>query len=40
MIKTIQDLKQCNKNYFTKENKKFFNDIEYKLLKAKKTNLF
>lgn len=37
MIKTIQDLKQCNKNYFTKENKRFFNDIEYRVLKARKT---
>ena len=37
MIKTIQDLKKCNKNYFTKENKRFFNDIEYKVLKAKKS---
>ena len=37
MINTIQGLKQCNKNYFTKENKRFFNDIEYKVLKAKKS---
>lgn len=44
MIKTMQDLKRINNgsinsisNYFNKENKKFFNDISYKLLTHKIT---
>ena len=37
MIKTINELKETNKNYFTPENKRFFNDINYKLLTGKKT---
>lgn len=40
MIKTIQDLKTAssfNKEYFSKANKIFFNDIDYKLLTRKKT---
>jgi hypothetical protein len=46
MIKTIQDLKRVNNgsinaisSYFSKENKKFFNDIEYKVLQAKKSKI-
>ena len=37
MIKTIQSLKRVNKSYFTPENKRFFNDINYKVLTGKKT---
>ena len=37
MIKTIQDLKQINPIFFLPENKRFFNDIDYKLLTGKKT---
>ena len=37
MIKTVNELKETNKNYFTPENKRFFNDINYKLLTGKKT---
>ena len=46
MIKTIQDLKNLNNgsinarsNYFNKENKRFFNDISYKLLTHKITKV-
>ena len=37
MIKTIQELKQVNQSYFTPENKRFFNDINYKILKGAKS---
>ena len=37
MIKTFQELKQVNQSYFTPENKRFFNDINYKVLTGKKT---
>ena len=37
MIKTIQSLKRVNKSYFTPENKRFFNDINYKVLKGGKS---
>lgn len=46
MINTIQDLKRVNNgsinaisSYFSKENKKFFNDISYKLLTHKITKV-
>jgi len=46
MINTIQDLKRINNgstnaisSYFTKENKRFFNDISYKLLTHKITKV-
>ena len=38
MIKTIQDLKNIssfNKEYFSKANKIYFNDIDYRLLQSK-----
>ena len=37
MIKTIQSLKRVNKSYFTPENKRFFNDINYKVLMGGKS---
>ena len=37
MIKTFQELKQANQSYFTPENKRFFNDINYKVLKGGKS---
>jgi hypothetical protein len=37
MIKTIQSLKRVNKSYFTPENKRFFNDINYKVLTGRKS---
>jgi hypothetical protein len=37
MIKTIQELKQVNQKYFTPKNKRFFNDINYKVLKGAKS---
>jgi hypothetical protein len=37
MIKTIQSLKRVNKSYFTPENKRFFNDISYKVLTGGKS---
>ena len=37
MIKTFQELKQVNQSYFTPANKRFFNDINYKVLTGKKT---
>ena len=37
MIKTFQELKQVNQSYFTPENKRFFNDINYKVLKGGKS---
>jgi hypothetical protein len=37
MIKTFQELKQVNKGYFSLANKRFFNDINYKVLMGKKT---
>ena len=37
MIKTINELKETNKNYFTPENKRFFNDISYKVLMGVKS---
>ena len=46
MIKTIQDLKNLNNGsinarstYFSKENKRFFNDINYRLLTHKITKV-
>tara|TARA_R110002050_G_scaffold72912_1_gene157048 strand:- start:59 stop:373 length:315 start_codon:yes stop_codon:yes gene_type:complete len=46
MINTIQDLKRINNgslnaisSYFSKENKKFFNDISYSLLTHKITKV-
>ena len=37
MIKTIQELKAVNKKWFTPENKRFFNDINYRVLKGGKS---
>ena len=37
MIKTFQKLKEVNKSYFTPENKRFFNDINYKVLMGGKS---
>jgi len=37
MIKTMQELKQVNQKYFTPGNKRFFNDINYKVLKGGKS---
>ena len=37
MIKTIQELKQANQSYFTPANKRFFNDINYKVLTGGKS---
>jgi len=37
MIKTIQSLKRVNKSYFTPENKRFFQDINYKVLTGGKS---
>ena len=37
MIKTFQKLKQVNQSYFTPENKRFFNDINYKVLMGGKS---
>jgi len=37
MVCTIQELKQVNKKWFTPENKRFFNDINYKVLKGGKS---
>jgi len=37
MIKTIQELKEVNQSYFTPENKRFFNDINYKVLTGGKS---
>ena len=37
MIKTIQSLKRVNKSYFTPENMRFFNDINYKVLMGGKS---
>jgi len=37
MIKTLQQLKEVNPGWFTPENKKFFNDINYKLLTGGKS---
>ena len=37
MIKTIQSLKRVNKKWFTPENKRFFNDINYKVLMGGKS---
>jgi len=46
MINTIQDLKRINNgslnaisSYFSRDNKKFFNDISYKLLTHKITKV-
>jgi len=35
MIKTIENLIAVNKGYFSKANKIFFNDIDYRLLTSK-----
>ena len=37
MIKTFQELKEVNQSYFTPENKRFFNDINYKVLMGGKS---
>ena len=37
MIKTFQELKQVNQSYFTPDNKRFFNDINYKVLMGGKS---
>ena len=37
IVCTIQELKQVNKKWFTPENKRFFNDINYKVLKGAKS---
>ena len=37
MIKTIQQLKAVNKKWFTPANKRFFNDINYKVLMGGKS---
>jgi hypothetical protein len=37
MIKTIQELKQVNKKWFTPENKRFFQDINYRVLMGAKS---
>ena len=37
MIKTFQELKQVNKGYFSLANKRFFNDINYKILTGGKS---
>ena len=37
IVCTIQELKQVNKKWFTPENKRFFNDINYKVLKGGKS---
>ena len=37
MIKTFQELKEVNQSYFTPENKRFFNDINYKVLTGGKS---
>ena len=37
MIKTFQELKQVNQSYFTPANKRFFNDINYKVLMGGKS---
>ena len=37
MIKTIQELKQVNQKWFTPENKRFFQDINYKVLTGRKS---
>ena len=37
MIKTFQELKKVNQSYFTPENKRFFNDINYKVLMGGKS---
>jgi hypothetical protein len=37
MIKTFQELKEVNQSYFTPENKRFFNDINYKVLTGRKS---
>ena len=37
MIKTFQELKKVNQSYFTPENKRFFQDINYKVLTGRKS---
>ena len=37
MIKTLQQLKKVNPSWFSPENKKFFGDINYKLLTGSKS---
>ena len=37
MIKTFQELKEVNQSYFTPENKRFFNDINYQVLMGGKS---
>ena len=37
MIKTMQQLKEVNQGYFSLANKRFFNDINYKVLKGAKS---
>jgi len=35
MIKTITDLRKLNQNYFSRANKKYFQDISYRLLTSR-----
>jgi hypothetical protein len=37
MIKTFQELKKVNKGWFSLDNKRFFNDINYKVLTGGKS---
>ena len=37
MIKTFQELKEVNQGYFSLANKRFFNDINYKVLMGGKS---
>jgi len=37
MIKTFQELKKVNQGYFSLANKRFFNDINYKVLMGGKS---
>ena len=37
MIKTFQELKEVNQGYFSLANKRFFNDINYKVLTGRKS---
>lgn len=36
-IKTLQDLKSANQQFFAKGNKRFFGDIDYRLLTGKES---
>jgi hypothetical protein len=37
IMKTFQELKKVNQKYFTPENKRFFNDINYQVLTGGKS---